>query len=118
MTESADRPLTIGMVAGEASGDNLGAALTRQINLLVPGSHVFGIGGPAMQAEGFESLYDMEILSVNGFVDPILRLRSLFKLLFGIKRCHHRCEKRIVSWASTPNFFKSAIGRDASRSWC
>lgn len=85
MTESADRPLTIGMVAGEASGDNLGAALTRQINLLVPGSHVFGIGGPAMQAEGFESLYDMEILSVNGFVDPILRLRSLFKLLFGIR---------------------------------
>lgn len=79
---SDDHPLTIAMVAGEASGDNLGAALVRQIVKLAPNTRFTGIGGPAMIAEGFNSAGDMERLSVNGFVDPLLRLPELLKLLF------------------------------------
>ena len=82
---SSSRPLTIGMVAGEASGDNLGAALVRSIQQIAPGSKLFGIGGPAMISEGFSSIRDMERLSVNGFVDPILRLPELINLLISVR---------------------------------
>ena len=72
-------PLKIGMVAGEASGDQLGAALVREIKKVVPRAHCFGIGGPAMVAEGFVSEVDMERLSVNGFIDPLMRLPELIR---------------------------------------
>lgn len=85
MTEEPGRPLTIGMVAGEASGDNLGAPLVRQLQRLAPGSQFVGIGGPNMAAEGFESLADMERLNVNGFVDPLMRLPDLWSLLTDIR---------------------------------
>lgn len=80
-----EHSLTIAMVAGEASGDNLGAALTRQILASEPNVRFLGVGGPSMIAEGFTSSYDMEILSVNGFVDPFLRLPSLIRLLFSLR---------------------------------
>lgn len=77
--------LTIAMVAGEASGDNLGAALTREIRKSEPDVRFLGVGGPAMMSEGFTSDHDMETLSVNGFVDPFLRLPSLIRLLFNLR---------------------------------
>lgn len=85
MVSEPEHSLTIAMVAGETSGDNLGAALTRQLLATEPNIKFLGVGGPAMTAEGFTSSYDMEILSVNGFVDPILRLPSLIRLLFSLR---------------------------------
>ena len=79
------RPRTIGIVAGEASGDNLGAALIREIQKLAPGTSFIGVGGPAMIAEGFSTEVDMETLSVNGFVDPLLRLPDLIRLLLNVR---------------------------------
>lgn len=70
------------MLAGEASGDNLGAALVRQAKALAPDTRFIGIGGPAMISEGFTSDIDIERLSVNGFVDPLMRLPELLKILF------------------------------------
>ena len=81
----AEGSLTIAMVAGEASGDNLGAALTREILKSVPDVRFLGVGGPAMIAEGFTSDHDMELLSVNGFVDPLVRLPLLIHLLFSLR---------------------------------
>ena len=85
MTDVASRPLTIGMVAGEPSGDNLGAPLVRQLQQLAPGSTFVGVGGPNMITEGFRSLADMDRLSVNGFVDPLMRLPDLLRLLLQIR---------------------------------
>lgn len=82
---SGRRPRTIGIVAGEASGDNLGAALIREIQKLAPGTSFIGVGGPAMIAEGFSTEVDIETLSVNGFVDPLLRLPDLIRLLLNIR---------------------------------
>jgi lipid-A-disaccharide synthase len=82
---SSDRPMTIGMVAGEASGDNLGSALVREILKLTPNTKFVGMGGPAMIAEDFTSEFEMERLSVNGFVDPLLRLPELYKMLVTIR---------------------------------
>ena len=80
------RPLMIGMVAGEASGDNLAGSVIREIKNLHAEVEFFGIGGPLMLEEGFHTWFDMERLSVNGFVDPIKRLPDLLNTLLTLKR--------------------------------
>ena len=60
-------PIRIGIVAGETSGDLLGAGLMRALKARLPRLEFEGIGGPAMQAEGCVSLFPMEPLSLIGF---------------------------------------------------
>ena len=61
-------PLHIGIIAGEASGDNLGAGLMKAIRNRVPDAVFEGVGGPRMTRAGCFSLYPMERLSVMGLV--------------------------------------------------
>ena len=68
------------LVAGEVSGDKLGAALIRGLKRNFPDAHFEGIGGPEMQAEGLYSMADMERLSVMGVFEVLGRLRELLKL--------------------------------------
>ena len=96
------RPFTIAIVAGEASGDQLGASLIQQIKSMEPDTEFVGVGGALMAAEGFPESYDMETLSVNGFFDPILRLPSLIKLMLKLR-------KEIIS--KRPNCF---VGIDSN----
>jgi lipid-A-disaccharide synthase len=70
----------IGILAGEASGDLLGAKLIHALRERCPNLQVEGIGGPAMMAAGCESLFDIERLAVMGFIEPLLRLPDLIKL--------------------------------------
>lgn len=65
------------LIAGEASGDALGAALMAGLGTLAPGIGFAGVGGPAMAAEGLQSLFPMEELSVMGLVEVLPRLRAL-----------------------------------------
>jgi lipid-A-disaccharide synthase len=65
------------VTAGEASGDRLGAALIRGLRTLVPDLELAGVGGALMAAEGLESLYPMEELSVMGLAEILPRYRSL-----------------------------------------
>ena len=67
----------IAMVAGETSGDLLASHLIRAIRQQVPDAEFFGIGGPKMQAEGFDAPWPSELLAVHGYVDALKRYREL-----------------------------------------
>ncbi|TYC54475.1 lipid-A-disaccharide synthase [Zoogloea oleivorans] len=69
--------LRIAMVAGEASSDLLASHLIRALKRHLPDAEFFGIGGPKMQAAGFNSLWPAEKLSVHGYVDALKNYREL-----------------------------------------
>nr|WP_315041374.1 lipid-A-disaccharide synthase [uncultured Moraxella sp.] len=72
------KPLTIGIVAGEVSGDALGADFMRQMNNLRDDITWVGVGGSQMQALGLKSIIHMSRLSVMGLVEVISHLSDLF----------------------------------------
>jgi lipid-A-disaccharide synthase len=72
--------ITIGIVAGEASGDALAATLIRAVRAQNPEIRFVGIAGPQMEAAGCEAWYSVERLAVRGFVEVIRHLPQLFRL--------------------------------------
>ena len=64
-------PLTFFLIAGEPSGDKLGAALMEGLRELFPNVIFHGIGGPLMQAQGLTSQFPMEELSVMGIAEVL-----------------------------------------------
>lgn len=93
--------LRVGMVAGEASGDLLGAHLIGALKARRPAMLFAGIGGPRMLAQGFESHYAMEKLSVRGYAEA---LRNYLEIM----RIRRRLARELI--AERPDLF---IGVDA-----
>jgi len=81
------KPLRIGIIAGEMSGDLLGAGLIRALREQHPDAIIEGIGGPLMMAEGCRSLFPMEELSVMGLFEVLVHLPRLLRIRRDI--CRH-----------------------------
>jgi len=91
----------IALVAGEASGDNLGAGLIEQLRQQWPDAEFAGIGGPAMRKAGCDIWFDAEALAVMGLVEILRHLPRLLRL-------RNQFRKRVLNWQ--PDVF---IGIDA-----
>ncbi|MET3651575.1 lipid-A-disaccharide synthase [Dyella japonica] len=74
------RAPTIAVIAGEDSGDQLGADLVAALRRRYPEARFVGIGGARMQATGFDSWYDIKELSLFGFAEVVSHLPRLLKL--------------------------------------
>jgi lipid-A-disaccharide synthase len=95
-------PLRVGMVAGEASGDQLGAHLIAALKARGRPLQFAGIGGPRMMNQGLVSHYPMEKLSVRGYSEALLNIREIWSI-------RSRLADNML--ASRPDLF---IGVDAS----
>ncbi|MGB8239628.1 MAG: lipid-A-disaccharide synthase, partial [Azonexus sp.] len=91
----------IAVVAGEASGDLLASLLIGALKARLPDVVFYGIGGPRMQAQGFDAWWPIDKLSVMGYVDALKNYREIA----GIRR---QLKKRLLEMR--PDIF---IGVDA-----
>ena len=92
------------LVAGELSGDILGASLMRALKARHPEVAFRGLGGPRMIAEGLESLYPLETLSVMGLVEVIKHLPELIRVRRTLRRDALDWEPDIMVGIDAPDF--------------
>ena len=85
-------PLRVGLVAGESSGDLLGAGLITAVRERIPDALFEGVAGPEMLAAGCERWADAEELAVMGLVEPLKHLPRLLRLRRSL----------IARWRETP----------------
>lgn len=103
-TVISTRKITFAIIAGEASGDILGAGLIRSFRTRYPNARFVGIGGDEMIAEGFHSLVPMERLSVMGLVEVLGRIRELFSIRSRLLSYFFATPPDVVIGIDSPDF--------------
>jgi lipid-A-disaccharide synthase len=95
---------TIAIIAGEDSGDQLGADLIEALRRRYPQARFVGIGGARMQREGFESWHDIHELSLFGFSEVISHLPRLLRLRKALVARLLQAEPAVVIGIDAPDF--------------
>ncbi len=96
--------LTLGMVAGEASGDLLTGAVLRGLRARVPDLEAAGIGGPSMQAEGFDAWWTIDALSVRGYVEVLREYPRLLHMRSTLRKRMERWNPSLFVGIDAPDF--------------
>ncbi|MHB8667004.1 MAG: lipid-A-disaccharide synthase [Burkholderiales bacterium] len=97
-------PSTIGMVAGEASGDLLGAHLIAALRAHLPAARFIGIGGPKMQSAGLASLFPMERLAVRGYAEVLRHYPGLVRMRRKLGRALLDARPQLFIGVDAPDF--------------
>jgi lipid-A-disaccharide synthase len=97
-------PLRVGLVAGEASGDTLGASLIKAMLPLAPDAQFFGIAGPKMHAAGCEIWEPAESLAVMGLFEVLRDLPRLLKLRARVRRQFLAAKPDVFVGIDAPEF--------------
>jgi lipid-A-disaccharide synthase len=92
------------MVAGEASGDLLGAHLIAALRTHLPDARFIGIGGPKMESQGLSSLYPMERLAVRGYAEVLRHYPGLLRMRHNLKRALIEARPQLFIGVDAPDF--------------
>tara|TARA_B100001778_G_scaffold294303_1_gene265870 strand:+ start:292 stop:1383 length:1092 start_codon:yes stop_codon:yes gene_type:complete len=106
-----NKSLKIVIIAGEASGDSLGAALMRDLKVKNPSIEFMGIAGSLMQAQGMESLFPMEDLSVMGIAEILPQLPKLLKRIKQTVAAVEAFQPDYIVTIDAPDFSKRVVKR-------
>lgn len=96
--------MRIGLIAGEPSGDLLGAGLVREIRRYYPDAEFCGIAGPAMIAEGVPSWVPMERLSIMGLAEVVRHLPELLSIRRLVTQGFEVLRPDVVIGIDSPDF--------------
>jgi lipid-A-disaccharide synthase len=77
LSKAPDGAFSMAMVAGETSGDLLAGLMMQGIRGQWPNANLYGIGGPRMQAQGFNALWPSDKLAVRGYVEVLRHYREI-----------------------------------------
>ena len=96
--------MKVGLVAGEASGDLLGAGLIRALREFEPSATFEGVAGPAMLAAGCEQWEPAESLAVMGLVEPLVHIPRLLRLRRNLYRRWRESPPDVFVGIDAPDF--------------
>lgn len=96
--------LRVGLVAGEPSGDLLASRVIAGLRQRTPDILCEGIGGPAMQAAGFQAWHPMNALTVFGYVDAFKRLPGLLRIYGDVRRRWETTPPDVFVGVDAPDF--------------
>lgn len=96
--------MKIGLVAGEASGDVLGAGLIRAVRARIPNAVFEGVAGPEMAAAGCEQWEPSESLAVMGIVEPLAHIPRLLRLRRGLAKRWRESPPDVFIGIDAPDF--------------
>ena len=96
--------MKIGLVAGEASGDLLGAGLLRELRARVPDATFEGVAGPEMLAAGCDQWEPAESLAVMGLVEPLAHIPRLLRLRRALLRRWQAAPPDVFVGIDAPDF--------------
>ncbi len=102
--ESTGTAVTIGIVAGEASGDALGAGLIHAVRERIPGARFAGIGGPRMESAGCAIWYPMSRLALRGYAEVLTHLPELVRIRRDVFRRLRSIKAPLFIGVDAPDF--------------
>ena len=108
---TAARPRTIWLVAGEDSGDQLGAKLMRALRATAPEARFGGVGGEAMAEAGFVSLFPLDDVAVMGYLPVLARARTLLRRIRETVAAAVRARPDVLVIIDSPGFTHAVARR-------